>query len=98
MTEELGQRVRALANPTRRLLLNLCWDEPRAAGDLSSRVDLAPASVSEHLKNLTQVGLIDVTRTGTWRFYRTNHVAVGKTLNELLGEFPSDCASTEAAP
>ena len=98
MTEELDQRLRALANPTRRHLLNLCWDEPRAAGDLSSRIDLAPASVSEHLKNLTQVGLIDVTRTGTWRFYRTNHVSLGETLGELIGEFPSVGASAGAAP
>ena len=87
MSEDLDLRLRALANPTRRLFLNLCWDEPRAAGDLSSRVDLAPASVSEHLKNLTQAGLLDVTRAGTWRFYRTNQAAVQKSVEELMEEF-----------
>jgi DNA-binding transcriptional ArsR family regulator len=98
VSNDFDQRFRALASPTRRLLLNLCWDEPRAAGDLSSRIDLAPATVSEHLKSLMEVGLIDVSRTRTWRFYRTNHAAVAKTLSELLDEFPSDRATKPQRP
>ena len=83
MGSDLDQRLRALANPIRRQILTLCWGEARAAGDLSSRVDLAPASVSEHLRTLLEADLVEVTRSGTWRFYRTNQVTVTKTLEQL---------------
>jgi DNA-binding transcriptional ArsR family regulator len=83
MSGDLDQRLRALANPIRRQILTLCSGEARAAGDLSSRVDLAPASVSEHLKTLLDADLVEVTRSGTWRFYCTNQVTLAKTLEEL---------------
>ena len=55
--EDLDELVRALASPHRRSILRLVWAGERGAGELAQRLDLAPASVSEHLRVLRKTGL-----------------------------------------
>jgi DNA-binding transcriptional ArsR family regulator len=59
----------ALANPTRRDVLDLLLDGPRAAGDIAERFDMARPSVSEHLRVLRDIGLVTETRHGRERRY-----------------------------
>lgn len=59
----------ALANPTRREVLDLLLDGPRAVRDIAEHFDMARPSVSEHLKVLRDAGLVTETRSGRHRFY-----------------------------
>lgn len=59
----------ALANPTRRDILDLLLDGPRAVHDIAEHFDMARPSVSEHLRALLDAGLVTETRQGRHRYY-----------------------------
>jgi DNA-binding transcriptional ArsR family regulator len=59
----------ALANPTRRDVLDLLLDGPKPVQDIADRFDMARPSVSEHLKVLRDAGLVTETRHGRQRHY-----------------------------
>ncbi|NUT50400.1 MAG: winged helix-turn-helix transcriptional regulator [Saccharothrix sp.] len=59
----------ALANPTRREVLDLLLEGPRTVADIAARFDMARPSVSEHLKVLRDAGLVTETRHGRFRHY-----------------------------
>ncbi|KXZ61965.1 DNA-binding transcriptional ArsR family regulator [Microbacterium laevaniformans] len=62
----------ALANPTRREVLDLLLDGPRSASDIAAQFDMARPSVSEHLRELRESGLVTETRDGRYRRYSLN--------------------------
>ncbi|WP_213450440.1 ArsR/SmtB family transcription factor [Rhizomonospora bruguierae] len=62
----------ALANPTRRDVLDLLIDGPRSASDLAAHFDMARPSVSEHLRELRECGLVTEARHGRFRLYSIN--------------------------
>jgi DNA-binding transcriptional ArsR family regulator len=59
----------ALANPTRREVLDLLREGPRAVQDIAEHFDMARPSVSEHLKVLLDAGLVTESRSGRQRYY-----------------------------
>jgi DNA-binding transcriptional ArsR family regulator len=59
----------ALANPTRRDVLDLLLDGPRPVQEIAERFDMARPSVSEHLKVLRDAGLVSETKHGRQRLY-----------------------------
>jgi len=59
----------ALANPTRRDVLELLLAGPQPVKDIASQFDMARPSVSEHLKVLRAAGLVTETRAGRERCY-----------------------------
>lgn len=79
----LDERLRALAHSARRDLVAACLDRPRSAGELVDRLDLAPASVSEHLKVLRKTGLLVLERRGRFRYYRADASVVKATAADL---------------
>jgi DNA-binding transcriptional ArsR family regulator len=87
--DEADELLRALAHPARRQILRNCWSGPVSAGRLTATLDLAPASVSEHLRVLRKTGLVVLTKSGTFRHYQTN-VARVAALSRWLGAFPSE--------
>jgi DNA-binding transcriptional ArsR family regulator len=48
----------ALANPTRRDILDLLLDGERSAGDIAGRFEMSRPSVSQHLHVLLDAGLV----------------------------------------
>lgn len=48
----------ALANPTRRDILDLLLGGERTAGEIAERFDMSRPSVSEHLRQLVDAGLV----------------------------------------
>jgi len=62
----------AVAEPSRRLILDYLALEERAVGSIVARLGLAQPSVSKHLRVLREVGLVRVRRDGRQMFYRTN--------------------------
>lgn len=69
--------IQIVAEPHRREILRLCWDDERAAGDLAAHVDITFGAVSQHLKVLRDSGLVSVRRQGTHRYYRANRAELG---------------------
>jgi DNA-binding transcriptional ArsR family regulator len=59
----------ALAEPSRRQILDLLRDGERSVNDLVARLDLSQPGVSKHLKVLREAGLVDVRPDGKRRWY-----------------------------
>ncbi|MFI2565392.1 ArsR/SmtB family transcription factor [Paenarthrobacter sp. NPDC018779] len=59
----------ALANPSRRTILDSLLGGPLSAGELTGRLALSRSSASEHLTVLKDAGLIREERQGRHRIY-----------------------------
>ncbi|GAB3117560.1 metalloregulator ArsR/SmtB family transcription factor [Janibacter alkaliphilus] len=70
----------ALANPTRRDILDALLRGEHTAGELAGRFDMARPSVSEHLRALREAGLVDERHEGRQRIYRVT----GEPMAELI--------------
>lgn len=55
---DLDRTLSALADPTRRRVVDLLRDRPRRAGELAARFGVSPPAMSRHLRILRQRGLI----------------------------------------
>jgi DNA-binding transcriptional ArsR family regulator len=64
-----GRVIEALADGTRRAILELLADGPRSVVDIAAAVPISRPAVSQHLKVLRQVRLVDVHPEGTRRIY-----------------------------
>ena len=67
---------RALADPTRRALLDLLRDGPRTTGDLAGRFEMSRFGVMKHLGVLEKANLVVVRRKGRERFNYLNAVPI----------------------
>lgn len=78
---------RALADPTRRRILELLVDEDLTAGDLADEFPISFASVSHHLAVLKAAGLVSAEREGQFVRYRLNTTVFQETLRYLIERF-----------
>jgi len=62
--------LRAIAEPRRRDILRLIQDEERAAGEIASHFEVTRPAISQHLKVLSEAGLVEMRQEGTRRLYR----------------------------
>ena len=60
----------ALAEPSRRQILDLLRDGERSVNDLVARLRLSQPGVSKHLRVLREAGLVEVRPEGKRRWYR----------------------------
>jgi DNA-binding transcriptional ArsR family regulator len=63
---------RALADPTRRRILELLAERDRTAGEIASHFSIAFPSVSHHLRVLKEAELVSAEREGQSIRYRIN--------------------------
>jgi DNA-binding transcriptional ArsR family regulator len=59
----------ALADPTRRRIVELVADSERSAGEIAAAFDISRPGVSKHLRVLREHGVVDVRDEGTRRLY-----------------------------
>jgi DNA-binding transcriptional ArsR family regulator len=59
----------ALADPTRRRIIELLAERELAAGDIARRFDMTPPAVSQHLKILRRAELVQVRGEAQRRIY-----------------------------
>lgn len=78
--------MRALADPTRRSILRLVHDEERTAGEIAESFPISRPAVSQHLRVLSDAGLVEVRREATKRWYRACPERVGE-LRDWLTDF-----------
>ena len=66
-----------VAEPRRREILRLVWDDELSAGDIADRFDVTFGAVSQHLAVLREAGYVRVRRAGNHRYYRTDKERLG---------------------
>ncbi len=74
---------RALADPTRRAILEIVAKEPRSVAEIVSHFNMTRPAVAKHLKILQEGGLIDVGRQGRKRINRLRPQALEPATNWL---------------
>jgi DNA-binding transcriptional ArsR family regulator len=78
--------LHALADESRRTVLNILRDHPAHAGELAAALPIARPGVSRHLRVLREAGLIDVRRDAQRRIYSLRPEALIE-VDEWLGEY-----------
>jgi DNA-binding transcriptional ArsR family regulator len=68
----LQNTLKALADPTRRDILNLLKQGRLSAGEITEHFDITAAAISRHLSVLKEADLIWDTRDGKYIFYELN--------------------------
>lgn len=76
----LQQTLKALADPTRREILNLLKGGRRSAGEICDHFSITGAAISRHLSVLKEADLICDTREGKFIFYELNTSVLEETL------------------
>jgi DNA-binding transcriptional ArsR family regulator len=67
----VDEALRAVADPTRRAILRLVRDGERPAGEIADQFPhMSRPAVSQHLRVLSDAGLVDVRADGNRRLYR----------------------------
>jgi DNA-binding transcriptional ArsR family regulator len=65
-----------LAEPNRRLILDLLRDQPRSVGELVAQTGLSQPGTSKHLRVLRDAGLVHVRKDAQRRMYELNPQAL----------------------
>jgi DNA-binding transcriptional ArsR family regulator len=86
----VDEALRAVADPTRRAILLLVRDREAPAGDIALHFpQISRPAVSQHLRVLTQAGLLHVRRDGNRRLYRLRPEGFAET-SRFLQELWAD--------
>lgn len=89
--DQLLERLRAAAEPTRLRLLALCAESELTVSDLTQILGQSQPRVSRHLKLLCDAGLLERFREGTWAFFRLAQQGAGaETARWLVDHLPGD--------
>lgn len=81
--------MRALADPTRRTILNLLKVRRLSAGEIAEHFEMSMPAVSKHLTVLKEADLIRWQREGKFVIYELNASVLDEALlwlNDLRGE------------
>ena len=76
----LQQTLKALADPTRREILNLLKGGKKSAGEICEHFDISAAAISRHLYVLKDADLVYDTREGKYIYYEINTSVLEETL------------------
>ena len=85
--------LQALADPTRREILNLLKQSRMSAGEISNHFSISGAAVSRHLSVLKEADLIRDEREGKYIYYELYATVLEEILlwiSELKGEKDHD--------
>ena len=88
----IQRTMKALADPTRREILNLLKSGRLAAGEITDRLPVSAAAISRHLSVLKEADLIRDTREGKYIYYDLN-TSVLEELTLWLAELKGESAT-----
>jgi DNA-binding transcriptional ArsR family regulator len=91
--EDLDDVWRALANPTRRRVLDLLRDEPRTTGKLAEALGDNRFVVMQHLALLREARLVTVLVDGRRRINFLNPIPIQHIYERWVGKYQGDWAS-----
>ncbi|MDH2415638.1 metalloregulator ArsR/SmtB family transcription factor [Nocardioides sp. CER19] len=78
--------LQALADGSRRTVLEMLRDHPATAGEIAQALPIARPGVSRHLRVLREAGLVDVRQDAQRRIYSLRPEALIE-VDEWLGEY-----------
>ena len=78
LDEDTGLLWRALADPTRRRILDLLRERPRVTGEIAAQFPISRIAVMRHLDVLSQAGLVISRKRGRQRWHYLNTVPLQK--------------------
>lgn len=78
--------LQALADQSRRTVLEILRDHPATAGELADALPIARPGVSRHLRVLREAGLVDVRQEAQRRIYSLRPDALVE-VDEWLGSY-----------
>lgn len=78
---------KALADPTRRRILELLREREMSAGEIAGHFDLAKPTLSGHFAVLKAADLVDAEKSGTTVIYRLNLSVLEEALMSLIDAF-----------
>ena len=84
-----NETMKALADPTRRAILNLLKEGSLPAGEITEKFDMTGATISHHLATIKKAGLVKETRKKNFIYYTLNASVLEEILlwiKELKGE------------
>jgi len=84
---------RALADPTRRRILDLLRERPRVTGEIAARFPVSRIAVMRHLDVLSQAGLVTSRKRGRQRWHYLNTVPLQKLHRRWAGPAAAGFAS-----
>ncbi|HUV70936.1 MAG TPA: metalloregulator ArsR/SmtB family transcription factor [Terracidiphilus sp.] len=87
--------LRVVADPNRLRILLLLKSEELSVAELQEILAMGQSTISTHLSQLKQAGLVEDRRTGKSNLYRLNAAARGGVLDEILADAEREI--TEAA-
>lgn len=93
MNVSMQDTLQALADPTRREILNLLKQSRMSAGEISNHFSISGAAVSRHLSVLKEADLIRDEWEGKYIYYELNATVLEEILlwiSELKGEKDHD--------
>jgi len=92
----MSEVYKALADPTRRRILERLGEGEMSAGEIARHVHVSKPTLSGHFAVLKAAGLIDVTRSGTTLIYRLNTSVLEDAIFALMDMFKVGQAKSEA--
>jgi DNA-binding transcriptional ArsR family regulator len=78
--------LQALADPSRRTVLQILREHPATAGELAAALPIARPGVSRHLRVLREAGLVDVRQDAQRRIYTLRPEALAE-VDDWLGQY-----------
>jgi ArsR family transcriptional regulator, arsenate/arsenite/antimonite-responsive transcriptional repressor len=87
MDNQLTRSMQALADPTRRAILQMLQAGDLSAGEIAARFQISGPSVSHHLSVLKNAELVLAQRSGQNIIYRLNATVMQELLQQLMGLF-----------
>ena len=89
-----GAVLAVVASPRRREILRLVWHGERLAGEIHAAMpEVTFGAVSQHLRSLSDAGLVAVRAEGRCRYYRARREAFGP-IGRLLERMWTDALLT----
>ena len=75
--------MQVVAEPRRREILRLIWDEEAAAGEIAAHFRVSFPAISQHLGVLRDAGFVSVRAEGKRRLYRADREGLGGLASAL---------------
>lgn len=92
--DDLAPVWKALADPTRRTILDLLKDHPKTTGEVCAAFDLSRFAVMKHLSVLEEAGLVLVRRQGRERWNHLNAVPLQQIYERWLRPYEAHWATS----
>ncbi|MFZ3069509.1 MAG: metalloregulator ArsR/SmtB family transcription factor [Anaerolineaceae bacterium] len=95
MKESTIEFAKALADPTRQKIMQLCCCEWLSVGEIVQQLEVTQPTVSHHLAVLWEAGLVLVREKGKKTFYHLNQEQIASCCGQLVVRFAPEFGNVQ---